>query len=94
MGEGWVPKQELEAKVLQLKSEHVKEVERVREGVRKTLEAEHLKKFTAVSRQIETLQKAELENVKQQMKVIFQWHPESIYLLIHLFHCTSYIQFK
>ena len=39
----------------------------VRETVKKSLEAEHLKKFTAVSRQIESLQRAELENLRKQL---------------------------
>ena len=39
-----------------VKVEHKKEIQTVKEGVKKALEAEHLKKFTAVSKQIESLQ--------------------------------------
>ena len=51
----------------ELKVEHKKEIERVKDGVKKVLEAEHLKKFTAVSKQIETLQRAEVDNLRVQM---------------------------
>ena len=47
--------------------EHKKEIQTVKEGVKKALEAEHLKKFTAVSKQIESLQRAEVENLRVQM---------------------------
>ena len=38
----------------------------VRKSVKKSLEAEHLKKFTAVSRQIES-QRVELENLRKEL---------------------------
>ena len=50
-----------------VKVEHKKEIQTVKEGVKKALEAEHLKKFTAVSKQIESLQRAEVENLRVQM---------------------------
>ena len=50
-----------------IKIEHRKEIQTVKDGVRKSLEAEHLKKFTAVSKQIESLQRAEVENLRVQM---------------------------
>ena len=56
-------KKELEV----VKVEHKKEIQTVKEGVKKALEAEHLKKFTAVSKQIESLQRAEVENLRVQM---------------------------
>ena len=56
-------KKELEV----VKVEHKKEIQTVKDGVKKALEAEHLKKFTAVSKQIESLQRAEVENLRVQM---------------------------
>ena len=50
-----------------VKADHKKELEVVRNEVKKALEAEHLKKFTAVSKQIESLQRAEVENLRVQM---------------------------
>ena len=58
---------ELEVVKTTLRDDHKKELEVVRNEVKKALEAEHLKKFTAVSKQIETLQRAEVENLKVQM---------------------------
>ena len=58
---------ELEVVKTTLRDDHKKELEVVRNEVKKALEAEHLKKFTAVSKQIETLQRAEVENLRVQM---------------------------
>ena len=58
---------ELEVVKTTLRDDHKKELEVVRNEVKKALEAEHLKKFTAVSKQIESLQRAEVENLKVQM---------------------------
>merc|ERR1719507_2205779 len=43
---------------------HAVEIEKTTEVVRKEMEAEHLIKFSQVSKQIQTLQKTELDNVK------------------------------
>jgi len=56
-----------ELKMKKVESNHKCELESAKEKVKKELEAEHLRKFSLVSNQIQSLQKSELDNLKSAM---------------------------
>ena len=55
---------ELQREREEMTRNHAVEIEKTTEVVRKEMEAEHLIKFSQVSKQIQTLQKTELDTVK------------------------------
>ena len=58
---------ELEHHLVEVTRSHFKELEEAKVSVRRELENEHHQKFSQVSKQIQTLQLTELENVKKQL---------------------------
>ena len=50
------------------KEEHEDEIEQVKISVRKCIETEHLAKFEAVSKQIQTIHKTELDTLRLKME--------------------------
>ena len=59
---------ELEQQLEEVRRSHGADIEAASEEVRRQLEAEHLQKFSAVSKQIQTLQQSELDNLRTKLE--------------------------
>ena len=59
---------ELEQQLEEARRSHGADIEAAKEEVRRQLEAEHLQKFSAVSKQIQTLQQSELDNLRTKLE--------------------------
>ena len=59
---------ELEQQLEEVRGSHGADIEAASEEVRRQLEAEHLQKFSAVSKQIQTLQQSELDNLRTKLE--------------------------
>ena len=59
---------ELEQQLEEVRRSHGADIEAASEEVRRQLEAEHLQKFSAVSKQIQSLQQSELDNLRTKLE--------------------------
>ena len=59
---------ELEQQLEEVRRSHGADIEAASEEVRRQLEAEHLLKFSAVSKQIQSLQQSELDNLRTKLE--------------------------